>query len=306
MYQALYEGNQDLFKGVIAQSGTATSAWTLSKSPRMDFDKIVIRTDCLVGTLPTVIKCLQNKTAEEIQSAIQDISFFPVYDRDFVRVHPADIFKNETEQASKILKFFGKLDLVFGVTSNEGAGFIQWFDYALMSTQDAATNPSDGYTLDTFESLAVPMLVTFNPSIHLTNALQKAIAHVYIDWKDTLNSIRMRQGAMNLLSDINFNADVIHAADVHSSLGETGETFFYVYDHQLSLFPPDRGFDGAAHAEELGIVFGFDKAMGSFVFDNTTRSNTTSYDDPATLLPAHEILFSVEVMEYWTNFAKTG
>ena len=304
VYQALHEGNQGLFKRVIAQSGTATSAWALGKRPKMDFDQVVNRTDCMVGTLPTVIKCLQNKTTAEIESAIQGLSFYPVYDGDFVGVHPGDIFKNETEQAAEMLKSFGKLDFVFGVTSDEGGYFIPLFDYMFMSPQEAATNPSESYTPDMFETLAIPILVTFNPGIRLNNVLKKAIAHTYIDWEDTSNRIRMRQGAMNLLSDINFNADMIHAADVHSSIGETGQTFFYVYDHQLSLFPADRGFDGAAHADELGVVFGFDKAMGSAAFD--ANIDISNYEDPATVLPAHEILFSRQVMEYWTNFAKTG
>ena len=83
VYQALYEGNQGMFKHVIAQSGSANSEWALSRSPRMDFDQFVNRTDCKVGTLPTVIKCLHNKTTDEIQAVIGDLSFGPVYDQDF-------------------------------------------------------------------------------------------------------------------------------------------------------------------------------------------------------------------------------
>ena len=49
----------------------------------MDFDQFVNRTDCKVGTLPTVIKCLHNKTTDEIQAVIGDLSFGPVYDQDF-------------------------------------------------------------------------------------------------------------------------------------------------------------------------------------------------------------------------------
>ena len=296
VYQALYEGNQGMFKRVIAQSGSANSEWALSRSPQMDFDQFVNRTDCKVGTLPTVIKCLRNKTTDEIQAVIGDLSFSPVYDRDFVKMHPADIFRNETEQASEILKSFGKLDFIFGVTSDEGGYFIKFIDYT-MSPQGAATNPSDGYSLEAFETVGIPVLVSINPSIYLTNALKRSILHAYVDWQDTSNKTLMRQKAIDLLSDVNFNADLIHAADVHSSIGETGRTFFYVYDHQLSTNPSNRGYDGAAHSEELEVVFGLDMA---------TDDIPGSLDDPATLLPAHEILFSKQVMEYWTNFAKTG
>ena len=177
VYQALHEGNRGLFHRVIAQSGAGTSAWALSKSPKMDFDRTVNRTECMVGTLPSVIKCLQNKTKDEIESAVQGLRFSPVYDRDFVMIHPVDIFKNETGQASEILKSFGKLDFVLGVTSDEGGYFISRFGDRVMSPRVAATNPSEGYTLDRFETLGIPALLTFKPSIRLNNALKQAIAH---------------------------------------------------------------------------------------------------------------------------------
>ena len=224
VHQALYEGNQGMFKRVIAQSGSANSVFALKESPRTDFNQIVNRTDCMVGTLPRVINCLRNKRTDEIQPVIGGMFFSPVYDGDFVRIRPTDIFKNETEQASEMLKSFGKLDFVFGVTSDEGGYFINSLDYML----GAATNPSDGYTLDAFEALAVPALVSFNPSIHLTNALKKAIAHEYIDWRATSNKTLMRQRAINLLSDFNFNVDLIHATTVHSSIGEVGLTFMII------------------------------------------------------------------------------
>ena len=310
VFQALYKGNLDLFKGVIAQSGTATSTWSTSKNPKTDFDQVVTRTNCKIGAIPNVIKCLQNKTTYEIHEAIKGMLFYPVYDKDFVSIHPGDIFKNETKQASDILMSFGKLDFIFGVTSNEGAGFIPLFEYRLMSPELVSTNPSEGYSLDMFENIAIPMLVTFDPSIHLSGvrlneALKKAIAHLYVDWKDESNEIMLRQAAMNLLSDVNMNADMIQAANVHSNMGETGKTFFYVYDHRLSFIPADRGFDGAAHAEELPVVFGLDKSIGKSII-STLDMNSSVYDDPSIVLPAYEILFSSQVMEYWTNFAKTG
>ena len=304
VFQALYKGDIGLFKGVIAQSGTATSRWTVSEQPRKDFNDIVNRTNCLVGTIPTVIKCLQNKTTTELESAVGGIRFYPVFDSDFVVVHPSNILKNETEQASEMLKSFGQLDVIFGVTSDEGGYFLPMFDPFFMSPVEAATNPTGAYNLVMFETLVVPTLMTFNPSVPSNEVIKNAIVHTYVDWKDPSNKIRMRQGAINLISDINFNADVVHIANVHSSLGETGHTFFYVYDHQLSLFPTNRGFDGAEHAEDLAVVFGFDKEVTALV--SYVNMNFTGFEDPATKIPAQEIMFSKGVMEYWTNFAKTG
>ena len=296
VFQALYEGNEGMFKGVIAQSGSANSGWAISPNPRTDFDQFVNATNCKVGTLPKVIKCLRSKTTDEVEAVLGDTLFSPVYDGEFLKMHPVDIFQNETVQASEMLTSFGKLDFVFGVTSDEAGLYIGSIDY-MMSPQGAATNPSDGYTLEAFETIAIPVVASISPNMRLTNALKQTISNKYVDWQDTLNKILMRQNTIDLMSDINFNADLIHAANVHSSVGESGQTFFYVYDQQLSIYPKNRGYDGAYHSEELEVVFGLDKAT------YTIPANLT---DPATLLPAHEILFSKNVMEYWTNFAKTG
>ena len=67
VFHALYKGNLRMFNRVIAQSGTATSEWSTSESPRTDFYRVVNRTDCKGGTLPSQIKCLQNKTTYEIR-----------------------------------------------------------------------------------------------------------------------------------------------------------------------------------------------------------------------------------------------
>ena len=213
VFQALYLGNIGLFRGVIAQSGSANSGWAITKNPRKDFDQFVNKTDCKVGTLPTVIKCLRNKTTDEIQAVIGEMTFSPVVDRDFIQMNPKDIFKNEIAQAAEILGSFGQLDFVFGVTSDEGGYFIESIDY-IMSPQNAATDPYGAYTLEGFESTAIPTMTSINPTIKIHNALKKTILHQYVDWQNTSNKTLMRQKTIDLLSDINFNAGLIHAANV--------------------------------------------------------------------------------------------
>ena len=93
-----------------------------------------------------------------------------------------------------------------------------------------------------------------------------------------------------MLSDINMNADMIRAADVHSGSEKAGNTLFYIYDRQLSLssLSANRRFDGTAHAEELAVVFGFDKAIGESI-ESTADTNGSMYEDPATVQPPDEI-----------------
>ena len=263
VYQGMYDGNQGLFQRIIAQSGSANFKWAFTEKPKMNFDEVVSRLDCLVGTLPTVIQCLRNKTTEEIQPLIYDMQiFFPVLDGGFVKVRADDVFRNQTEKSAEILKTFGNFDFILGVTSDEGAGTIQALD-GIMS-QQGHENPVDSYTPEMFENFTIPWFFTqIDPNTQISKALQKAIAHQYVDWKGTTNRILMRKNTINFLSDAELNAGMETATKVHSDTGENGRTFFYVYDHQLSYLPPasERGYDGASHGEEIPILFGLDKSV---------------------------------------------
>lgn len=197
--------------------------------------------------------------------------------------------------ASVMLKQFGELDFIFGVTSDEGGRFIGFLDYTL-GPQGAAIDSTRGYTPDAFNNVVIPKFISYIPHLHLTVPLQSVINHIYVNWKATTDKKVMRQITINFMSDVDFNAGMIYASNIHSGNGGPGHTYFYVYDHQLSYQPSDRGYNGAAHAEELPVVFGFDKAMAP----------PGTSDDPASILSDHEILLSRQIMEYWTNFANTG
>ena len=298
VYQALYGGNRGLFQRIIAQSGSANLKWAFTENPIANFDEVVYRTDCRVGTVSTVIDCLRNKTTEEIQTLIFDMeTFYPVHDGDFVRIPPEDVFQNRTDQAAEILADFGKLHCILGVTSDEGVAQVLLIDEIMK--QQGHDKPFDGYTPETFENMMINwQLSRLYPNTQVSKALRKAIVHQYTDWADANSTIRMRKNVIDFLSDSEINTGMITTANAHTDTGDGSHTYFYVYDHQLSYLPPasERGYDGAAHSEELPILFGLDKSIAP----------PGVPDDPATILPDHEVLLSKQVMEYWTTFAKSG
>ena len=295
-YQALYKGSQGLFQRVIAQSGSANLGWAINEYPRTAFDQFVNRSDCIVGTLHSVIKCLRNKTAAELKSAVINTEFNPVFDGEFIKLRAADIFKNETEEAAGILTLFGNLDFIFGVSSDEGGYFIPFVEALLPPS--GTMDPYGGYSIESFENILVPFIIRSD----ISSILVKAIKHKYINWKNISNTKLIRQGAIDLLSDM-IVPGVITATNAHANTGEDGRTFFYVYDHQASFLPSDRGYSGAAHAEDLPIVFGLSNDIVALV----APEGVAVPDDPASMLATRQdVLLSRQVMEYWTNFAKTG
>ena len=298
-FQALYQGNSRLFQRVISESGVANIPWFLSEDPNSSFVDLANRTSCLKALRSDTVECLRELPSDAFINAITPgDEYYPVVDRDFVKLKPADIISNITSVAWDILQFFGKFDLLIGINSAEGASSIPVVENIMQSRNKDYSN---GYTQEMFEIDVVGTILDMLYTKQ-TAAVTKAITNQYVDWTSPNNKLRMRDRAVDFLSDIGFNAGVIKAANTHYSVSGSGKAFFYVYDHVFSALDyPQRWFKGADHAEELSMVFGFPQDLvNAFTF----ISNFTS--DPASQLPREEVALSRQMMTYWTNFAKTG
>ena len=112
----------------------------------------------------------------------------------------------------------------------------------------------------------------------------------------------VRQSTLDLSSDLVANVGVIRTAYSRSDTGETGSTFLYIYDYQLSYLP-ERKYSGAAHVEELAAVFGQTRDIQAIVLASLGNRDSP---DPDLTLSSDDILVSRQMMKYWTNFAKYG
>ena len=291
--QALFLGNQGLFQRIIAQSGSALSIQSDDYTPEKSFLSVVNRTTCTTGLIDSKLRCLRDKKSQELQSILLGSDVFtPVVDGIFVPMNISDIFLNKTETAWEILKRFGNFDLVIGINSDEAGSLIQFI------------LPESMFSLDGFKTIIVPMTMR---QFHLdgtasSSVIHNAIVHQYIDWKDANNTVMVRQSTLDLSSDLVANVGVIRTAYSHSDTGETGSTFLYIYDYQLSYLP-ERKYSGAAHVEELAAVFGQTRDIQAIVL--ASLGNRHSPDPDLTLSP-DDILVSRQMMKYWTNFAKYG
>ena len=300
IYQALYEGNQGLVQRVIAQSGTVNLPWAFENNPGKLLNKIISASNCMVGTVPTIIRCLKNKTADELLSAVDAYSikpdyFFPVVDGEFVKENPNDIMVNKTDLSWLIQKQFGNIDLIIGVNSAEEGMTLPFIEALFLG----GGNHSHGYSVYELDNNIIPALYEYFLYKELPNVTHEAILHEYVDWKRPSDTYMIRDNTLALFSDVKFYAGSISTANVHAGSGATGRTFLYVYDYRLSLLQ-SPWYSGASHAEEIPVLFGLMEEMlrGSLV-------NFTG-DDPKSHLTPTDYLVSRQMMEYWTNFAKTG
>ena len=288
IYQAMYEGNSGLFQRVIAQSGSANSPWAYHRYPAKRFNQFANKSGCAEMTdAKKVIECLRDLSIENITELVGvSDDFFPSKDGTFVTMRPTDVFRNDTTEATAILKRLGKLDMIIGVNSAEGGELISVLD--LMTENKQSTN---GYSKEAFGSIIVPFGVE-KAKLKESSTISNAIQQQYFDWTEPDNTDEIFQNTINLISDIEYNNPVTKTALAHSDAEEAGKLFFYVFDHN-GLLSDDR-LDGASHAEEIAFVLGFPT---SFAF---------LYTIFGLAIPQNEIDLSRKMMKYWTNFAKSG
>ena len=75
------------------------------------------------------IACLRDKPWTELIDAVTfDLVFHPVVDGDFIEIHPNDVFKNNSNKAWDIMRAYGAYDVIFGLTSDEGALYVKLAD----------------------------------------------------------------------------------------------------------------------------------------------------------------------------------
>ena len=298
IYQALYQGNSGLFQRVISESGVANLPWALSVDQRSRFLDLANRTSCLKALQSETVECLRQLPSDVFINTITvSDAYNPVVDGDFVKLKPIDIISNKTSLAWDILQFFGRFDLMIGFNSAEGAANIELVHGQMASNHEDYLN---GYTQIMFEKYVITPILGY---LNITNTptLTKAIINEYVDWNSPHDGVQMRDRSVDFMSDVTFNAGVIKAANAHYNAKESSKEFFYVYDHVFSVLDsPQRVFKGANHGEELYVVFGFPPDMLAAY----TPTNYTN--DPASRLPKEEVVLSRQMMEYWTNFAKTG
>ncbi|XP_045597861.2 uncharacterized protein [Procambarus clarkii] len=118
-----------------------------------------------------------------------------------------------------------------------------------------------------------------------------AVLNEYTNWSHTPQDDEraIRDQTLQILSDAQITAPVLHMADLHSNINQ--KSFFYVFNHQ-SVYGDYPVSQGTVHGEELAYVFGA-PLVGGF---NHFGLNYT----------LDEVFLSELVMTQWTNFARTG
>ena len=289
VYQALYTGNEGLFQRVIAQSGSANMPWAYETNPGLVYMNFANKAGCLKESQLEILNCLRELNVTQIKDNVgSSDNFLPVKDGEFVKIRPTDLFRNTSTEAWDALRNFAKLDFIFGLTSSEGGDSLYYFD-SFTNTSDGTT--PTGYSRELFENNIIPYALK-TAKLKDSKALRTALIHQYGDWRNPDDQATILSKAVDIASDTQFNAEAVQSAKVHFETAEEGQLYFYIFDHKGVMSDPR--LTGASHADDVPIVLGFPAVFVEF------------YTMYGLNISQIELTLSRKVMEYWTNFAKTG
>ncbi|KAK3097680.1 hypothetical protein FSP39_012042 [Pinctada imbricata] len=132
-----------------------------------------------------------------------------------------------------------------------------------------------------------------------SDVITDTISFVYTDWSDislTPSNNTVFREIHDIVADTSFIVPTRLTARVHNQIQKSGsKTYLFRFSHRSSYSPAIPWIPGCSHGDEIPYVFGFPESMRK-PYRYPELSN----------MPSTEMALSLAVMQFWTNFAKTG
>ncbi|XP_062598067.1 bile salt-activated lipase-like [Saccostrea cucullata] len=281
--------NKGLFHRAISESGGANSLIAFKKSSTVG-RLIGKNSGCNDQDQSKFLQCLRhldagvivNKTDE--YSATLGIDYFseglftPVIDGDLLQRTPMELIE---DKSSKEFQFFQSIDFIGGTCDMEGA-FV--FLVGKAFEREFNFNMSDGIPKRFLCDGLIPALVETN--YENSSSISELICQKYTS-KD---KITQSYNVVHYLTDYSFLIPTINMLQAHVS-SKSSSTYQFIFSQEERMLYPGlpSWFHGTGHGSELMFLFD----VGDLIALSPTLS-------------AKQAAFSVQLIEYWTNFAKTG
>ncbi|KAJ8303857.1 hypothetical protein KUTeg_017440 [Tegillarca granosa] len=286
-YQSLSPLNSGLFQRAILQSGSP-----LSKMATIEYGKLDLfakHAGCYGYVRVYVIKCLQHSSALHllnvyVNASMENKSLKPivggVVDGELLPAKPEILLK---DKGSSSYKFFRSLDIIIGSVSMEGSLFLV---------------PLGRNGEQTFQNLTTKLLCdVLSPTIsaeffnHISTISQAICDRYKVQNGDTTMMAEQGRQLLNMYSDLFYISPAVELLHIHSkdNLQRRTYQFLLSYGNDLyRVFPTPDWVQGAHHGSLNVFLFGFKQfaANKSFSVEEYNMSQT--------------------ILNYWTNFAKTG
>ncbi|XP_071497270.1 cholinesterase-like [Diadema antillarum] len=288
-FHLLSKLSRGFFKKAILQSGNAVSPWAFTHDPERErrlSRELGDAFGCDTSTSEVLVACLKLQEADELRAKANEMynlnGGYPVtLDGTFLEDTPMNLYE---------MGDFAKVPLLAGFNKDEGT----LVPFAFLQAYVGSPTPPV-INRETFD-----FFVNIYRSQGLTDdILGDSINHEYIDWTiaddpdaDYFPSL------VYLGTDIYYAAPMDYVVRKHAVHGGTVYKYFMTHEPTKSIFQygesyPSTPWLGAGHGEDLIFVFGM-----PFIDE--------LYNIRAHNMTAEENALSVKIMEFWTNFAKSG
>lgn len=303
IFQALFPANQGLFKRIIPQSGSVTCPWAFQPDPLKNAKRLASTVGCPTDVDTALLaSCLREVSDEKYMEALNHpankfrkfpLEFVVSVDREFVPLTPWEMLHSDADVAKASRKFFGTIDILTGLTEDEGFMMITPF----VGVDDTLTFKT---SRQNFEQDIVPEVIRVMYGEHIPDSVKRVVAFEYTDWTDPDNDDRTYDSFMRLSSDYVFNSQTIDIAKIHAvEKGDISNSYLYLLSalpSQHILWVPPTWNRGPVHGDEWPFILGYDSEFGYITY---THPNGQKPED-------WELEMSQIVMKMWTNFVKTG
>ncbi|XP_035824563.1 uncharacterized protein LOC101855630 [Aplysia californica] len=273
-----------LFHRAIMESGVSLSPWAIHYpanrvTARMTARLISVAAECDdIENSTSLLSCLQQVDAEMLLNV--SIAVTNAVDSSIImtpRVETTFGFLPESPVTLLSRGQINHVDTLRGFNSDELGGYIPAF----------IQTPHKPITMELAKQVIALQLKQFT-NLHLQEVL-KLMQETFLT--DTLNSDLLRREALDAANSFSFVAPtLVELNDVVRTAPEK-KHYMYEFNHRPS-FSKAPQWMSALHGQEL-----------FFVFDVQSKEWTDSGFGPP---DATDILVSQQMMELWTNFAKTG
>lgn len=269
---------KDLVKSGIMQSASAVAPWgfdtpAIAKQKTKDLVRI---SKCHNWQETEIVRCLRGIDAETLTNNQLDVDdkesviftpFIPTIDNYFLEELPMETLKKGK---------FKKDSILLGVNRDEGFYFL-----AYLQAHHFDLRGSSVVTADDYREIVSSIL---GSSVNNASLLAQSVAFEYGAPYFSKESSLYRKVLDDILGDISFKCPVIDLA-LHYAENKV-PVYMYNFHHRTSA-NPWPSWMGVMHGYEIDHVFGMPL--------NASHNYTQD-----------EKQLSEKILQYWTNFAKTG
>lgn len=276
--------------GVVAMSGSSLQPNTIDPEPMTSLKEIVSQHGCSAGNETEVVKCMRNKTVQDVIKVDSDLQVSRLSGQNAIKALTANVAVNPaveqkddgrgllgvlTEKPEKSIAGgdFPKIPLLIGVTKDETANGID------VNEIESAFTSATEFLQSTSKIIGLDGFLNLNKSVNLLDSLGSVLDLTkYLEIPKSWNITQVFNKLVEATTDAVFNLPAIVTAQ---SWSKSSKSFFYSFEHRsdvtrgsdfLSGLPlvskagaakPKSG--AVAHGDELGILFDTHDVHGNLV-----------------------------------------